>query len=1733
MDSMNHPDTIKIIKASEHNLRSVSLEFPKNRLIVVTGVSGSGKSSLIFDVLYREAESRYLGSFSSFARQFMGKLKKPQVEKIEGLSPAVALDQKSVVSNPRSTVGTITGIYDALRLLFARTGHIRAGEAPFQLSRSLFSFNSPEGACPSCKGLGVEDFLDPELLIADENLTLREGALVITAPNGYIIYSQVTLDVLDQVCRAEGFHIDIPWKDLTPEQKHIVLYGSDKIEIPFGKHPLESRMKWSGITAKPRELGYYKGILPVMETILQRDRNRNILRFVRSGKCRACDGKRLNEKALSVEIGGTPGNVMAGERPGGVRSIPEVGKYNIAALADLQLDELDQALHAIAFSATEQSIADPILARVSKQVGLLKRLGLGYLSCNRDSTTLSGGESQRLRLATMAGMGLSGMICIFDEPSIGLHPQEIGRLLGVLKEIRDQGNTVIVVEHEEEFIRQADWLIDIGPGPGIHGGKVLFNGTPEEARELPESEIRKSRTLSFLYGLEKIESPELTNAVPEFLSVQGASARNLREIDVNFRLHTLNVVTGVSGAGKSTLTNHILGAFLKNRLQQGGENVGAFREIAGWETIRKLISIDQSPIGRTPRSNPATYTGLFDSIRDLFARQPEAISRGYDKSRFSFNTQGGRCELCQGAGYQQVGMHFMGNVEVLCEACDGRRFDNETLEILIHDQEKSISDVLEMTVSEALIFFSGEQKILRYLETMEGLGLGYLTLGQRSSTLSGGEAQRIKLAAELAKPSPEHTLYIMDEPTTGLHNADAGVLLRAIGRLIDQGHTVIVIEHHHGFISAAGHIIDLGPGSGREGGRLLFSGSPQELVLCETSPTAEALRELRMMNDEVRMTSDEVRMTNDKLQTTKVDDRRLNGIKRKFSNEDTPVSEGKNFKLRHSSFVIRHSIFLKGVSTHNLKQISVEIPHNKITVITGVSGSGKSSLAFDTVFAEGQNRFLESFSPYVRSRIGMKEGADFEEISGLTPTFAVDQGGAGRNPRSTVGTMTGIYDHFRLLFSRIGKIENTDNNSTTDPCHASRVTCHDTGPASRVPRHPSSSLFSFNHRHGACPYCDGLGFRIVCDPAKLVTNPGKSLADGAMDGTKTGKFYGDPHGQYIPTLMAAGLRHGFDFNLSWTDLPPGAKELALYGSGEEQYDVIWQFRRDDRTGEHHFNGPWKGFANLVNEEYNRKHADHRGESMLALMKSESCPSCHGSRLRAEALDYRIGGRHIAEVSALPVSASITFFRSMLQHLSGPLETETAAPLISEILRKLEFLSDLGLSYLTIDRLSSTLSGGETQRIRLASQLGSGLTGITYVLDEPTIGLHPRDTANLMKLIRSLREAGNTVIIVEHDRDVILAADHVIDMGPGAGKEGGRVVATGTPDEIMQNPDSVTGPWLWPGVEYAPPDSEGDPGAQQGNTRILKPGLTIRNAFANNLKGFDLEIPSGGIIAITGVSGSGKSTLLFDVILASREKKQPAGCSFISGFDHFSQVVSVHQQTGFSSVLATPATFTGIFDHVRDLFATLPGARQSGFGKSAFSYLGKEGRCPVCEGTGEIRTSMDFLSDVTMVCEQCQGSRYRAGILSCRYQGRSIAGVLEMTFAEATLFFKDHPQISRQTGMLEKVGLGYLRMGQPLDRISGGEAQRLTLAAELMKPVKGSTLYLFEEPSTGLHFRDIEYLLVLFRQLAGQGNTLLVIEHDPMIISGADHVIELGPGGGGQGGWLVSAPFPQEQKLKTS
>ncbi len=1623
---MTFSGSIRIKNASENNLRSVSLDIPTNKLVVVTGVSGSGKSSLVFDVLYREAENHYLGSFSSHAMQFLGKRKWPDVEKIEGLSPAISVGQKSIQNNPRSTVGTMTEIYDYLRLLFARLGKTDLNDPDLKIDRSLFSFNTGKGACPVCKGLGIEDRLDPELFIADKTKSLREGALVITAPNGYIIYSQVTMDILDQVCRAEGFSVDIPWKDLTPEQKNIIYYGSNKIEIPFGKHTLESRMRWSGITAKPREIGYYKGVLTIMETILKRERNKNILRFVRTFSCTSCNGTRLNEKALSVRISGK----------------------NIAELTGLQLDDLKEVLVNMDFPGNERHVAGPIIDQIIKRIDILDRLGLTYLTIARESGSLSGGESQRLRLANQVTTGLQNVLYLFDEPSIGLHPRDTEKLLDILKELLNKGNSVVVVEHEEAFIHHADWLIDIGPGAGIHGGEVLFNMPVPGIDHLPLTEIRKSQTLSFIKGLEKIMIPETRRSGEGEIIIKGASANNLKNIDVTFKLKAMNVITGVSGAGKTTLAEDVLGKFLKKSLNGTGNQSIKCTSIAGYSDVKKIIDIDASPIGRTPRSNPATYSGLFDNVRDLFANQPLSKERGYDKSRFSFNTAGGRCEECRGAGYQEIGMHFMGNVEILCEKCEGKRFDNEMLEVTY--KGKNIFDILDMYISEAREFFTDQPGIMRFLEVMNDLGLGYLKLGQRSTTLSGGEAQRVKLATELAFPHSAHTLYILDEPTTGLHQADVRVLLSALDTLILQGNTIILVEHHLGVIAASDHVIDLGPGSGKEGGSVVATGTPEEIAQCSASFTGQALKEYMELQN------------------------------RPFQSRPSGI--------HHPAFNIRYpgsGIHFTGITTNNLQNVSVEIPHNKVTVVTGVSGSGKSSLAYDTVFAEGRNRFLESYSSYARTRLGMKDKPDFEEVSGLTPTLAVDQRMTGVNPRSTVGTMTGIYDLYRLLYARVGQ----------SPLRSGPVL---------------SSLFSFNHQHGACHKCDGLGTVTVCDPALLITHPEKSILEGAMDGTRTGKFYGDPFGQYVSTLRSVGKSHGVDFSLPWQDLTENAKNLAMAGAGDEIFDVTWQYKRNNHKGEHHFKGSWQGLVFLVHEEYVRKHADHRGDEMMNVMKKEECPACHGTRLCLEALSYIVRGINIARLSAMTVSLSIKLFRDPGLLSESQSLKAIASPLIQDIVKRLEFIHEMGLDYLSFDRSSSTLSGGEAQRIRLAGQMGAGLTGITYVLDEPTIGLHPSDVNRLTGMIRKLQQQDNTIVVVDHDRDIIWSADHIIDLGPGAGKLGGRIIGEGTPSDLIKDPDSVTGPFLKK-REYNADKPE----------RHLNPGIVIRNANANNLKGIDLDIPSGGLIAITGVSGSGKSSLLFDVVFDSWKRSGPTGCEEITGFEHFERLITVPLRFEFSGSNGTTATFTGIFDKIRDLFAKTNDAVKHDLKKNHFSFINKEGRCPHCQGAGKISVSMDFISDVHVVCEECNGMRYNSTVLSCRYNDKTIADILSMSYSEASNFFGDQKVLSHQLGFLEKVGLGYIQLGQSLDTLSGGESQRLMLATELIRPSKGKNLYLFEEPSTGLHFLDIIHLNDLFRSLTDSGHTLMVIEHDPEIILQADWIIDLGPEGGDQGGSIVA------------
>ncbi len=1630
---------IIIRDAHEHNLKSIDLEIPHDSLTVVTGVSGSGKSSLAFDTLFKEGQRLYLESFSAYARQFIGKLGRPAVEFISGLSPSLSVDQKTVVRNPRSTVGTMTEIFDLLRLLFARLGHRGPSAGDIKLERRLFSFNSVYGACPACKGLGVEDELDLGLIIEDPGKTLREGALGITTKSGYIIYSQVTMEVLDLVCRAHDFSVDIPWKDLSEQDKQIILYGSKKIKIPFGKHPLKSRLRWSGITAKPREEGYYKGIIPIMQEILKRKRNINILRFARTVPCRECGGSRLRKEALAVKFKGK----------------------TIVELSGFSLVELLAYFKEMRFSKTEAPVGKPIAAGIIRKTELLTKLGLGYLTIARESTTLSQGECQHIRLVNQAVTGLRGVLYVLDEPSAGIHIRDNRRLLEMLKMLRNNGNTVVVVEHDEETIRNADWIIDIGPAAGKAGGEILFSGPAPKLidSKRPASRLQQSRTRAFLTGKEKINIPtSRRSGNGKILRIIGASQHNLKNINIDFKLGVLNVVTGVTGAGKSTLVHNILARALKKHLQRGNKPAGRYHKIQGREFIDKVIEIDQKPIGRTPRSNPATYTKMFDLIRSLFASLPESRRRKWSKGRFSFNVKGGRCEACQGGGVRQIGMHFLGTAEVICEQCHGKRFNRQTLEIKY--KGKNIFDVLEMPIAEACGFFADKPRISRILKALDDLGLGYIALGQPATTLSGGEAQRVKLASELKRPATGKTLYILNEPTTGLHAADIKILIKALNSLVDKGNTAIVIEHDLDIIKTADFVIDLGPGSGAQGGRLVAAGTPEEVADTKGSYTGKALK--AYLSKAYPRTS--------------------------LSPKSRPEPEAK-------------PISFAGVSTHNLQHIDVQFPANCMTVITGVSGSGKSSLAFDTVFAESRDRFTASLSSYARTFIQKTQKPEFEECKNLTPAIAVSQNTPSSNPRSTVGTMTGIYDYFRLLFSRFGKQFCPDCKHPLKSGKCSK--CGFTGEPEL-----SARMFSFNHQSGACPTCKGLGTLTVCDPEKLITHPDRSLLDGAMSGSKTGRFYGDPYGQYVHILKEVGISLNIDFSVPWKKLNKKARRAALYGIKDRTFEVEWKFKRKNRTGTHKFTTSWKGLLNYVNQEYMRKHAGKKGQAMEPLMKLKICPDCEGERLNPQLRNVRFAGLSIAALSAKTVNESLAFFSEQTLFL--------VRDICKEISQRLCFLRDVGLDYLTLDRKAPTLSGGETRRVRLAAQLGSKLYGVTYVLDEPTIGLHSRDISRLVKILQRLRNYGNTLIVVEHDADVIKQADRIIDLGPGAGESGGKIVSQGTLDKIKREVGSKTAKYLNNPHTIPVP----------ARRRKLQPGINIEKARIHNLKGLDLKIPSQGIIAVTGVSGCGKSTLVYDVIAASADSGYQAGCRNIWGLDRFKQIIRIDQKPVGSNPASNPATYTGIFDKVREMFAKTEIARARNYKKSRFSFNVKGGRCEACQGMGANKVSMDFLSDVWIPCEECKGKRYNDETLACTLDGHTIVDVLEMTVAKALEFFSGSKKIYRTLFALEQVGLGYLRLGQPANTLSRGEAQRLKLAPELLRHKKSHNLYLLDEPTIGLHFEDVDRLISIFHRLADEGHTLVIIEHHPDIIKNADWIIDLGPEGGDRGGRLIAAGTPE-------
>jgi len=1862
-DSVQPAPAISLRGARQHNLKGLDLDFPLGKLTVVTGPSGSGKSSLAFHTLYAEGQRRYVETFSPYVRQFFDRMDKPVVERIDGIPPAIAIEQKNHVRTTRSTVGTLTELNDYLKLLFARLatgydphtgeeirpdspesaaawaethlagqsvfvtfpvpvpkdtpadelfpllnqqGYLRvlidgkvvrtdepseisnlssqitilqdriavtsgnrtrllealetafhfgkghaalvAGETTkafsntwsnpatgFTLrppSAALFSFNNPLGACPKCRGFGRVIGIDLDKAVPDPSLTIKQGAI---KPFQGERGDECQRDLLKH-CKERRIDLNTPWEELEEEVREWIYYGDRKSSALSEADALEELWrdgKWYGV----------KGFFDWLETKAYKMHVRIFLSRYRSyTACPECRGKRLQPEALCFKIDG--------------KTLPDLWAMAVSDLSSW----FSNPQSAIRNPQSDSSL-DLILTEITSRLYYLGEVGLGYLTLDRPTRTLSGGEIERVNLTTCLGAALTGTLFVLDEPTVGLHPRDIHRLVGVMHGLRDKGNTLVVVEHEEAVMRAADHLVDLGPGSGQFGGELVYQGDPagvargqepgvSEEKKRPARRASSSLatengqlgTLPWLTGKKSIPVPKTRRSPGEAkLEIRGACRHNLRKLDVDLPLGLFCCLTGVSGSGKSTFVHDVLYLNLarKLRLEADGE-AARISELRGSQYLSGVELVDQSPVARTPRSTPAVFLGAFDPIRQLFALTDDAKARELSTGFFSFNSGDGRCDRCAGAGFEKVEMQFLSDLYVTCPDCSGRRYKPSTLDVTYAG--KSIADVLEMTVDEAIAFYSPtdglpaplakrHNQIVALLQPLTEVGLGYLKLGQPLNTLSGGEAQRLKLCQLLAASSSPLSssgskLLILDEPTTGLHFTDIEKLLGVFQRLVDTGHSLLVIEHNLDVIKSADWILDLGPEAGANRGQLVGEGTPEHIATLGTE-TARFLAPL--------------------LSGTS------SALVRPTSNLESRISNP-------------HSISLSGARHHNLKNVSLEIPRDQFVVISGLSGSGKSTLAFDILFAEGQRRFLDSMSAYARQFAEQLEKPEIDRLAGLPPTVAIEQRVSQGGGKSTVATVTELWNFIRLLYAKLGvqhcpdcgvpvekqsiaAIENTIRGylkkgpvSLLSPLIRARKGFH-TEVAEWALKHGYTKLLVDGKFRDAAGFTRLERFKehdidvVVAELSSksAIRNP-QSAIERALDLGKGVIRLFTPDQKFVLLSREASCpccRRSFD------DLDP---RLFSFNSphgwcpGCRGHGLVPKKRRVLDTSK---------FESVLEAELDADRAIERMDDEELV----ECPSCHGTRLNRDASAVHLQGVPVRELARLGIDLAAKHFEKL--RFDGTRDSLIARDILPEIRQRLAFLQQVGLGYLQLDRSAKTLSGGESQRIRLAAQLGSNLRGVLYILDEPTIGLHPRDNAALLDTLVSLRDKGNSLLVVEHDEDTIARADHLIDLGPGAGRLGGEVVYQGKPPgvargqgpEVREEKKFEQSPTWRALTDLMAHPSRGERRAIPGD----HPHLVVTGCRANNLKEVDLWIPVGRLTVFTGISGSGKSTLmhacLADAARAKASKiRNPRSAirnwTKATGFDKIANVYEVDQSPIGKTSRSCPATYVKVFDDIRALYAQMPEARLRGFDASRFSFNTEGGRCAECGGNGRVKLEMEFLPPTWVHCEACNGARYNPATLEVEFRDKTIGDVLAMTIDEAAVFFESQPRIARPLKLMADTGLGYLQLGQPSPTLSGGEAQRIKLVSEIargrsmkqqLREVgdKPRNLYLIEEPTVGLHLEDVKRLIDVLHRLVDEGHTVVVIEHHMAVAAEADHVIDLGPEAGDNGGKIIAQGTPEQ------
>ena len=1855
---------IRIRGARQHNLKNLDLDIQTGELTVVTGPSGSGKSSLVFDTLYAEGQRRYVETFSAYARQFLDRMDRPAVDRVDGVPPAIAIDQTNPVRTSRSTVGTMTELNDHLKLLWARAAQLfdqdtalpvrhdtaetiyadlqqravaamdprlvftfpvelpadttaeqqeqwlsASGFTRVQAERivgerkvldvvadrlrlagsergrvmeaielaikrgggrltvyvaneagrsedqwkystglhcpesdrryadpqpSMFSFNSAYGACDTCRGFGRIIGVDFGLVIPDVRKTLRGGAI---KPMNTPAWKDGHDDMLRYAGEA-GIPRDTAWSQLTEAQRGWVIEGSQNWTGKWNS-------QWYGVR---RFFGY-------LESKAYKMHIRVLLSKYRSyTPCPVCGGARLKLEALLWRLGGKaeadavlpPAKRFMPLGTGWNREqLEALPGLNLNDAMQLSIERLRRFFDTLVLPSTLLDDALKLLLdEVRTRLKYLCDVGLGYLTLDRQSRTLSGGEVQRINLTTALGTSLVNTLFVLDEPSIGLHPRDMNRIVVAMQRLRDAGNTLVVVEHDPAVMLAADRLIDMGPGPGERGGQIVFDGTPEAARDAD------TLTGAYLGGRKQVGLGfrKLVNEATPKLILEGARDHNLLNVSVSIPLQRLVCVTGVSGSGKSTLIQDVLYPALARHFGKATETPGAFDQLLGADFLSDAVFVDQSPIGKTARSNPASYVGAFDELRKLFADLPLARERSYTAGTFSFNAGDGRCPTCGGSGFEHVEMQFLSDVYLRCPDCDGRRYRAEILDVKIvrGPRQLSIADVLDLTVAEAAQLFQADREVVARLQPIVDVGLDYVRLGQPVPTLSGGEAQRLKLAgflADAAQSSMQRlakrgTLFLFDEPTTGLHFDDIAKLMRALRKLQDAGHSLLVIEHNLDVIRASDWIIDLGPEGGEAGGEVVCYGTPDDVKAHPTSHTGAALRDYEASLGFGTPKAEEGRALQSVLRAAR--------------------------KARQDA---DQSIRIVNAKEHNLKSLSVDIPRGKFNVVTGVSGSGKSTLAFDILFNEGQRRYLESLNAYARSIVQPAGRPEVDAVYGIPPTVAIEQRLSRGGRKSTVATTTEVWHFLRLLWVKLGlqhcvhdgapvKAQSAESIAAqllrdhkgqhvgllaplvinrkgvyTDLAKwaKARVHTHLRVDGEFLSLNPFPRIDRFKEHTLELPVGD-----ILITPeneAELRALLSKALDLGKgvlhllhpLDGLDTSMLPGGTQGLGVGEVKVFSTKRACPVcGTSYPELDPRMFSYnSKHGWCTGCVGTGLKLTREQR----------KVYDDSVHDDDNkgREQSFPSEEAEAEGVVDEPCSDCGGARLNKAARGVTFEAQAISDIARLSVQQARQWVDAL--RLSGR-DADIARDVVAEIHSRLEFLEDVGLNYLTLDRAAPTLSGGEAQRIRLAAQLGSNLQGVCYVLDEPTIGLHPRDNGILLNALAKLGAAGNTLVVVEHDEDTIRRADHLIDIGPGAGKRGGHLVAQGSVADLSAQPDSVTGRLLAHPLKH--------PLVARRSVEPGAPALRVRGASLHNLQGFDVQVPLQRLVAVTGVSGSGKSTMARDVLLANVQSaltgnRKWAGCSGLEGFESIDRVLEVDQTPIGKTPRSCPATYIGFWDFIRKLYTETLEAKARGYASARFSFNTGHGRCPGCEGQGMKTIAMSFLPDVKVPCDICHGARFNPETLAVTWRGKSIGDVLQMEVDEAVDFFASMPAISHPLQLLKDVGLGYLTLGQPSPTLSGGEAQRIKLVTELSKvrddvTRRGQraprTLYVLDEPTVGLHMADVERLIRVLHRLVEGGHSVVVIEHDLDVIAEADWVIDLGPEGGAKGGRVVVAGPPE-------